>query len=151
MKNIQNREYVFGSIFALANRLQALGDKMDENVTVKQWFFIATISMVNSNPSISEISKLIGTSRQNTKKMALLLQNQGFLIIQEDESDKRISRISLTQKCFEYFQGRQSMEEEFMKSLFQGFSQKNIEDLSNGIALLMNNLEKMEIKNEDNA
>ncbi|MGX4599513.1 MarR family winged helix-turn-helix transcriptional regulator [Faecalimicrobium sp. JNUCC 81] len=149
MKNIQHREYVFGSIFALANRLQVLGDKMDEKITVKQWFFIATVSMINSNPSISEISKLIGTSRQNVKKMALLLENQGFLIIQEDKSDKRISRISLTQKCFEYFQDRQSMEEEFMESLFYGFSQKNIEDLSNGIALLINNLEKMEIKNED--
>lgn len=144
IKNIHSKEYVFGAIFSLANRLQSLGDKIDKNITVKQWFFIAVVAMTNSNPSIGEISKLIGTSRQNVKKMALLLKKQGFVLIEEDKEDKRISRIILTDKCFEYFETRESIEEEFIKSLFYGFSQKNVDDLSDSITLLINNLEKME-------
>lgn len=149
INNTHSKEYIFGSIFLLANRLQALGDKMDENITVKQWFFIAMIAMTNSRPSISEISKLIGTSRQNAKKMGLLLEKQGFISIENDIEDKRISRISLTNKCFKYFKSRESMEKDFIESLFDGFSQKNIDDLANGITLLINNLEKMETKYED--
>lgn len=122
---------------------------MDENITVKQWLFIAMIAMTNSKPSISEISKLIGTSRQNSKKMASLLEKQGFILIENDIEDKRISRISLTDKYFKYFKSRESMEKDFIESLFDGFSQKNIDDLANGIILLINNLEKMETKYED--
>lgn len=75
-------------------------------------------------PSISEIPKLIGTSRQNAKNMALLLEKQGFILIKNDVEDKRISRISLTVKCFKYFKSRESMEKDFIVSLFDRFSQK---------------------------
>lgn len=149
MKSNPSKQYIFGSIFSLANRLQALGDKIDENITVKQWFFIAIVSMFDSPPSILEVSKIIGTSRQNIKKMALILQNQGFVSIQEDSNDKRVSRILLTKKCFDYFKTREDMEQSFIESLFNGFTEKNIEDLSNNINLLMNNIDNMEKKYEN--
>lgn len=149
MKSNPSKQYIFGSIFSLANRLQALGDKIDENITVKQWFFVAIVSMFDSPPSILEVSKIIGTSRQNIKKMALILQNQGFVSIQEDCNDKRVSRIFLTKKCFDYFKTREDMEQSFIESLFNGFTEKNIEDLSNNINLLMNNIDNMEKKYEN--
>lgn len=149
MKSNPSKQYIFGSIFSLANRLQALGDKIDENITVKQWFFVAIVSMFDSPPSILEVSKIIGTSRQNIKKMALILQNQGFVSIQEDSNDKRVSRIWLTKKCFDYFKTREDMEQSFIESLFNGFTEKNIEDLSNNINLLMNNIDNMEKKYEN--
>lgn len=149
MKSNPSKQYIFGSIFSLANRLQALGDKIDENITVKQWFFVAIVSMFDSPPSILEVSKIIGTSRQNIKKMALILQNQGFVSIQEDSNDKRVSRILLTKKCFDYFKTREDMEQSFIESLFNGFTEKNIEDLSNNINLLMNNIDNMEKKYEN--
>lgn len=149
MKSNPSKQYIFGSIFSLANRLQALGDKIDENITVKQWFFIAIVSMFDSPPSILEVSKIIGTSRQNIKKMALILQNQGFVSIQEDSNDKRVSRILLTKKCFDYFKTREDKEQSFIESLFNGFTEENIENLSNNINLLMNNIDNMEKKYEN--
>lgn len=149
MEGKPNKEYIFGAIFSLANRLQALGDKIDKNITVKQWFFVAIVSMFESPPSILEVSKLIGTSRQNIKKMATILQNQGFVTIQEDSNDKRVSRILLTKKCFDYFKTRENMEQSFIESLFNDFTEKSIEDLSNNINLLMNNIETMEKEYEN--
>lgn len=75
MNDIEKKAYIFGGILTLANRLQALGDKLDENVTLKQWLLIAVIlKSGRSSPTISEVAKLVGNSRQNVKKMAGLLE-----------------------------------------------------------------------------
>lgn len=79
MKQIQEKAFIFGAIFTLANRLQILGDKLDENITVKQWLLLATISKSeHPAPSLSEVAKTIGNSRQNVKKWLLFLKIKVF-------------------------------------------------------------------------
>jgi len=40
MNDIAEKAHILGSVFILANRLQVLGDKFDENLTVKQWLLL---------------------------------------------------------------------------------------------------------------
>lgn len=141
----KEKAYIFGMIFTLSNRLQVLGDKFDRNLTIKQWLLLVAIFQSERDaPTISEVASLIGNSRQNIKKMALILERDGFITIQKDLQDARILRIRLTKKCVDYFKQREERELEFLEKLYDGFSSELIQGFANGISKLEENIYKME-------
>lgn len=145
MINSEQLAYSFGAIFGLSNRLQVLGDKFDKNISVKQWFLIAGIFKFNEEyPTISEVSSIIGSSRQNVKKMALILEKQGFLSLINDEKDGRIIRLCLSEKCRDYFKERENREDEFLLKVFKDFDVDLLEGLFKGLTQLERNLILME-------
>lgn len=116
IEGIKMKSYIYGRLFAVANRLQVLGDKFDKNLSTKQWFLIAVIeSFEEEKPTISMTAERMGTSRQNVKKMADILKKKGFLEIIKDEHDARIQRLIPTQYCREYFKARGQKEEEYIE------------------------------------
>ncbi|WP_326908090.1 MarR family winged helix-turn-helix transcriptional regulator [Sedimentibacter sp. MB31-C6] len=144
--NDKEKKYIFASLFVIANRLQVLGDKLDPNLTVKQWLLIACISKCGTAPTISEVANTIGNSRQNVKKMAVILKREGFLDLKKDSKDARILRICLTDKCQKYFKKREGTDAEFIEQLFEGFDTNLIIEVYKGIAKLDKNIEEMEKK-----
>lgn len=135
----QKKAYVFGAIFFLANRIQNAGDKVFNEITTKQWFLL--ISIIRSgvkNPTLTEISKIIGYSRQNVKKLSVHLEKAGLVELQKDINDSRVLRISLTDKCYHYFESRQEKEEEFFGSLYDGIMEEELDNMF----LTMKKLEK---------
>jgi DNA-binding MarR family transcriptional regulator len=145
VKNVDEKSFVFGSIFTLANRLQILGDKFDKNITIKQWLLLAGITTYTEYvPTLSEVAVLIGNSRQNVKKMALILEREGFLSFAKDSHDARILRLALTKKCTDYFIKREHTEQEFLDYLFRGLDPVLINGLYEGIIKLTGNIEEME-------
>ncbi|GGG11393.1 MarR family winged helix-turn-helix transcriptional regulator [Paenibacillus aceti] len=145
MINIEKQAFIFGGILTLANRLQVLGDKLDDHITLKQWLFIAVISKLEQPaPTITEVAEAIGNSRQSVKKMAALLERQGFVSLVQDEQDARAVRIHLTPKCTAYFRDRSGKEHEFMVSLFDGFDGELTNGLYEGMLKLADNVSRME-------
>ncbi|MDF2567766.1 MAG: MarR family transcriptional regulator [Oscillospiraceae bacterium] len=145
MNNLGEKAYIFGSIFTLSNKLQSLGDKLDNNLTVKQWLLLAGIfKCENDAPTITEVSSLIGNSRQNIKKMVLILEKEGFVTLQKDLNDARILRIGLTEKCLHYLKRREKKELQFLEQLFEGFDPNSVRSLSDGISKLDQNIIEME-------
>jgi DNA-binding MarR family transcriptional regulator len=137
--------YILGSIFALSNRLQTLGDKLPDYMTIKQWFLIAVISKSENNTlTIGQLATIIGSSHQNIKKMAISLQKQGFLTLNKNPSDARSVVISLTEHCIDYFKQRSHIEEMFLNAVFQDFGEEYIDGLYDGMQLLQGNVERME-------
>jgi len=144
MDHLKEKTYIFGSIFTLSNKLQSLGDKFDKNLTIKQWLLLAGIFKSDSDsPTISEVASLIGNSRQNVKKMVLILEKEGFVTLIKDSNDARILRISLTKKCRDYLLQREKKELKFLLQLFDGFSSNEIKALVNGISKLEKNIVQM--------
>lgn len=91
MTDLEKKSHIFGSLFILANRVQILGDKVDPVLSIKQWLLIAAIPQFKSgSPTISDIAKMIGSSRQNVKKMALILEKIGFVRLSKDDNDARV-------------------------------------------------------------
>lgn len=136
---MQKKAYIFGAIFFLSNRIQNAGDKVFNEITTKQWFLL--ISIIRSgvkNPTLTEVSKIIGYSRQNVKKLALHLEKAGLVELQKDINDSRVLRISLTDKCYQYFASRQVKEEEFLESLYNGITEDELDNMF----LIMKKLEK---------
>lgn len=129
----------------LANRIQALGDKLDAQITTKQWLLIAVILKSGTTaPALTELAAMTGSSRQNVKKMAQILEKQGLLELAKDAQDARIVRVRLTEACMDYFAGRSKKEEKFMANLFNGFDGDLTGGLFRGLAGLNRNIILME-------
>ncbi|WP_310829177.1 MarR family transcriptional regulator [Paenibacillus pedocola] len=150
MDEQEQQAYILGAFLTLANRLQVLGDKLDEKITMKQWLLIAVILKSGSPaPALSDLAAMIGSSRQNVKKMALLLEKQGFVVLSKDEKDARILRVRLTEECMVYFAGRNREEEQFMDDLFQDFNAELTGGLFTGLTKLTDNIARMEAGSPD--
>lgn len=145
MNQVEKQAFIFATILTLANRMQIVGDKLDKNITLKQWLLIAII-LKNGNPAptLGEVAGIFGCSRQNIKKLAMILEKQGFVALKRDEQDARVVRVQLTSKCHAYFKGREYLENEFMQDLFHHFDEKLTNGLFYGIQQLADNLGRLE-------
>jgi DNA-binding MarR family transcriptional regulator len=142
--NIPKMAFIYGAIFSLANRMQVLGDKIDSLISTKQWFVLASVSVFsNPPPNIGDIAKLLGTSRQNIKKITVILERKGYLKLQKDPNDLRNIQLILTDKCYEYFKSREQQENEYINIIFSGIDEKMLETLSSGMAKLIENIDGM--------
>ncbi|AEV29580.1 transcriptional regulator [Sphaerochaeta pleomorpha str. Grapes] len=147
MEEMERKAFVFGSLFALSNRLQVIGDKFDDKITVKQWLLLALLMHSGKDSlSLGELAALGGSSHQNTKKMASLLEKLGFLKMEKSSEDARVLQVSVTSDCLEYLKGREEREVAFLERLFQGFSSETLQGLCEGFSLLARNIEQMEKK-----
>lgn len=143
MKSLQAT--IFGSFFTLSNRLQVVGDALDRQMTLKQWLLIAVLVKSEEEAlSLSELAQRMGSSRQNVKKMALLLEKQGFLSIEKCEADKRFLQVSVTKACLAHCKGREPEENAFIERLFSDFSSEDLTELSQSLAKLSDNIARLE-------
>lgn len=150
MEDFEKKTYIFGTIFTLSNRLQIFGDRMDPRITVKQWLLLAgVLRCENDVPTLGEVAACIGSSRQNVKKMALILEKQGFILMEKDEEDARVLRISLTDECRAYLKQREKMELSFIEELFCGFDSEDVLNLYSTIQKLEENVSEIGKKYEE--
>jgi len=140
MDTLEQKAFIFGTIFTLANRLQVLGDEFDRNITTKQWLFILGVSKFNEPPTISEVAGFIGYSRQNAKRIAAALEQKEFIILSKDKNDARALRIELTPDCVGYFQKRDQREIEFLEMIFNGFDAELTASVYQGLVRLEQNI-----------
>ncbi|MGL4344939.1 MAG: MarR family winged helix-turn-helix transcriptional regulator [Cellulosilyticaceae bacterium] len=142
---MEKEAYIFGRLFILANRVQKLGDQLDDTITVKQWGILATLSQFEEGKaSLGEVAAYIGTSGQNVKKMALILEKKGFLEIKARAQDARIVELALTKDALEHAARREAKEELFLAQMYKGIEETELEALCNGLSKLEANLLEME-------
>ena len=59
----------------------------------KQFFAIICINLYKGNPTINELSEIMGRSHQNVKQILLKLEKKRFVCMLPDENDKRKQRM----------------------------------------------------------
>lgn len=124
---------VFGSLFQLANQLQAAGDRYlaGERLTTKQWFLIVAVGQfTDTEPTISQAAEFMGSSRQNVKQLALKLEKRGFLRISRDAKDARAYRLQLTEPCEAFWNARQAQDAAFVARIFRGLTAEELQTVS---------------------
>ena len=142
--DISPQEYIYMAIHMLANRLQILGDRFDPTISSKQWHVLAVISKFDKKqPNIGDIANVFGTSRQNIKKIANILQQRGFIRMEKDKNDMRSILLGLTEQCEQYYKGREQMEREYLNSVFSGLEDDELNNLKSGMSKLLSNLENL--------
>ena len=145
MENLTQRQYIFGALFVFANKLQLIGDRLDPNITMKQWLLVAVLSQFGEKaPTISELAAFMGCSRQNVKKLEGRLSEKGLLQLQKDQKDSRQTRLRLTGACKDYFAARAGREEEWLSQVFSGIGQAQMDGLYQGMKQLEKNIGRME-------
>jgi DNA-binding MarR family transcriptional regulator len=144
------KQYIFGSIFLLDNRLQSIDFDLLEDMTLKQWFLLIMIKNIDLElPSVQDVANFIGSTRQNIKKMLDSLEKLGYVRLEIARHDRRSYSVTLTDKCYQYFEQHAKAGEEVIDLLFAGISDKEIECTSNLFNTLFYNIEGMRTdKNE---
>ena len=126
ISNIREEYGIYGMLFSLSNRIQAMGDKEFTGITMKQHFLMIAFGMFKNPPTLKEMGELIGCSYQNVKRMAEHLQKEGYITIEKDSADKRKVLLKSTGKFEEMAEEKEDITVEFMKMLYKNISQEDL-------------------------
>lgn len=137
---IESSYFLLGLLSAFDNRFQALADNTMKEISWKQFFAIICINLCKEKPTISELSKIMGSSHQNVKQILLKLEKKGFVKIYVDSKDKRKQRIGLTEYCMEFCQKNDEISTQIMKKMFAGISEEQLQVTIHTILQIENNL-----------
>ena len=136
---------LFGLFFAFHNRLQAVGDSFYEEITCKQFFLLACMNLYPEEaPTANELAKTMGCSRQNVKEILNSLEKKQFVRLENDENDKRKKRVYLTEQAKLMGTKYQQKEIEFLKHLYEGVSNEEVDSAYSIISKIEDNLKRME-------
>lgn len=136
---------LFGLFFAFHNRLQAVGDSFYEEITCKQFFLLACMNLYPEEaPTANELAKTMGCSRQNVKEILNSLEKKQFVRLENDENDKRKKRVYLTEQAKLMGAKYQQKEIEFLRHLYEGVSDEEVDSAYSIISKIEDNLKRME-------
>ena len=147
LEAMEDRTFVFGSLFVVANRLETLLDRAFSayGITSKQWQLLITIeSLFAEPPSVSQVASAMGSSHQNVKQIAINLERNGFLKLEKDARDARSTRLLLTDACRAFAQETRQAGEQFMREAFAGVADEDARGARNTLALLWQNARTMQ-------
>ena len=132
----------FSSIFVLQNRMQTAGEKLQTEISMKQWLLLAMAECCPEPRTLTNIGNLMGCSRQNIKKLALTLEKKGFVRLLLGANNSVC--IELTDKVNTYAQEMGARHLQALTLLFADFSEDEIEQLFRLYAKLYAGVERVE-------
>ena len=142
-----DQKYIFGGVQVVANQMDTLLERelKQHNLTTKQWLLTIVVQNIfDHDPTIKEVAKGMGSSHQNVKQVALKLEQKGFVVMEKDPHDARITRIKLTDAVASFGKESQQKSEIFTEKLFDGITAEELAMTRSALEKLLTNLEKMD-------
>ena len=136
----------------VANKLDTLLERELNpfGVTAKQWFLTAIVETAFERPpTIKEAAKAMGSSHQNVKQVALKLKEKGFMKMEKDSKDGRVTRLSLTEQSRKFWGAMDKTSDIFIREVFKDIDMDNIADLRKGFEKVSMNVFRMENAEDD--
>jgi len=149
LEMMDDRKYLFGSIFILSNRMDTLLQREFNrfDITTKQWFLSVIIDNLFDNPpTMKEAAKEMGSSHQNVKQVALKLEQKGLLILEKDKKDARATRLKLTDDSYDFWNMIKCEGNEFTKTLFKDIDKEEMAVARSVIQKMLLNINEMDNK-----
>lgn len=147
MDILEQQTFIFGSLFLIPNKLQVIVDRSlaKHDLTAKQWFLTAMIEKLSkSSPTLMEVAEAMGSSHQNVKTIALKLQEKDFLVLEKDPQDRRVTRLSLTEKSAAFWNKHQEEGLQVIEKLFADFTPEEVAALHEGLQKISRKLQELE-------
>lgn len=138
---------IFASLFILQNRLQTAFDQGNPEITLKQFMLLIIIRQAaerNEFPTFTQAGKLLGCSRQNIKKLAVLLEKKGWVQISTNAQDVRASTILPTEAAKQFFAGVAAEHEQMLNLLFSSYTNEQIHLFFEMLTMLYPAIDKLE-------
>lgn len=135
-----------GLIFLLERRFEYIFDKVlaTSNLTAKQWLVLAAVEKIcEEKASIQEVARQLSTSHQNVKAIALNLQKNGFLTLEKDSKDRRVTRLTTTAKSKDFWQKREEENRALLLKLFKHLSKQEKLFLHQGLGRLLQGADEL--------
>lgn len=133
---------IFSSIFVLQNRMQTAGEKLQAQISMKQWLLLVMTACCPEPRTLTNVGNFIGCSRQNIKKLALALEKKGFVRLLSGGNNSVC--IELTDKVDQYAEEMGERHLQSLKLLFSDFNEEEIEQLFRLYAKLFAGMERIE-------
>ncbi len=133
---------IFASIFVVQNRMQTAGEKIQTQITMKQWLLLVMSASCPEPRTLTRVGDLMGCSRQNIKKLAAALESKGFVELEQGSSNAL--NIELTEKAQLYFLDMSERYAKTFELLFSEFTDREISQLFGLYAKLYAGIEKVE-------
>ncbi len=133
---------IFSSIFVFQNRMQTAGEKLQTQISMKQWLLLAMVDCCPEPRTLTNVGNLMGCSRQNIKKLALALEKKGFVRLLLGGNNSVC--IELTDKVKQYTEEMGKRHLQSLKLLFEDFSENEIEQLFHLYSKLYVGIERVE-------
>lgn len=143
-KNMDLSQFLLGQLSAFENRHQASVDSFYKDITWKQYFAIICIRLCGGNPTIKQLSEVMGSSHQNVKQILLKLEKKGFVQISDDVRDKRKQRISITKMGEDFCGANAETNMEIISELFEGIPKESILETTKVICMMEKNLRSID-------
>jgi DNA-binding MarR family transcriptional regulator len=115
---LDSAHVVFGSIFGVANRLQRVLDAVLPEVTAKQFWLLAVLSLFDEPPTLSQLAEAADTSHQNVRQLLDKLGAKGFVELTPDAKDSRAIRVGTTAKADRWAAAADCQAHDFMAAMF---------------------------------
>ena len=133
---------IFSSIFVLQNRMQTAGEKLQTEISMKQWLLLAMTECCPEPRTLTNIGNLMGCSRQNIKKLASALEKKGFVRLLTGANNSVC--IELTDKVNAYSEEMRQRHIQALSLLFADFNDDEIEQLFRFYSKLYAGVERVE-------
>ena len=149
LKIMDDKKYLFGSIFILSNRIDTLLQREFNrfDITTKQWFLSVIINnLFDKPPTMKEAAKEMGSSHQNVKQVALKLEQKGLLILEKDKRDARATRLKLTDDSYEFWEKIRVEGTTFTQTLFKNVDKEELAVVRSVIQKMLLNINVMDNK-----
>ena len=147
LENMPARNFLFGALFVATNRMETMLERglKEFGVTAKQWFLSVVLDhMFDAPPTIKDTARAMGSSHQNVKQLAVMLQKKGLLNIVRDPLDNRAMRLALTQESRALWEKVRAKGSVFQSDLFQGIDEKELMSARNVLEKMLDNLDTIE-------
>jgi len=131
---------VLGGVFAVANRLQRVLDKVLPEVTAKQFWLMVMLSQFDAPPPLTELADAADTSHQNVRQTLDKLVAKGFVRLEPDVRDGRASRVHATAEVARWGGETQAPAARFMAALTDGISPDELDTFGRVLVRLHTNL-----------
>lgn len=118
---------IFCNIFIQQNRLQTACEKVQQNMSMKQWLLLALLEQCPEPKTLTNVGRLMGCSRQNVKKLAAVLEQKGYLTITPNGGHTVC--LAPTEKVEAYAREMDARRGQVLRLLFSEFREEEIAQL----------------------
>lgn len=140
--SLHRRQGIFASIFILQNRMQTAGEKIQTEISMKQWLLLAMMEGCPESPTLTNLGNIMGCSRQNVKKLATALEKQGFVTLSPGKSNSIC--VQQTKKAIAYGKEMEERTSKTLQLLFADFTEDEVKELFRLYAKLYTGIESVE-------
>lgn len=152
LDEMKDQQFLFGAIHIIANKKETLIERelAEFGVTFKQWLLLAVIqNSFDKAPTLNEAAGAMGSSHQNIKRIAVMLEQKGYILLEKDKRDSRAKRIHLTPACEVLANSIRGKAAAFNLDLFRGIDAEEMAKARIVLSKMMGNLAHMENKTEE--